>query len=112
VPKNYDQQPDVQLIPYYEFDPKIHNIEYRFFETPEYQNALSHYYANLYAQQNQGFPGDFRGPVEVDYRRPPYGYGYHPYGYGGFHPWGYGGFHPYGGYHGYHGYHKESSPSR
>jgi hypothetical protein len=119
VPKNYDQQPDVQLIPYYEFNPEIHNIEYRYFETPEYQNAVNQYYANIYSNQGQ-VSGDFRSGE--DFRRPPYygrprpyyhppffpffppfyggGYGYHPYGY---HPYGY------GGYGGYGGYHKDSS---
>ncbi|KEO80937.1 hypothetical protein [Tumebacillus flagellatus] len=121
MPKKYSQQPDVQLIPYYEYDPSIHNIEYRYFETPEYQNAVNQFYTNLYTQQlqQQQSLGDFRG--QYDFRRPPYGYGYHPYGYHpwgyggyhplGYHPWGYG-YHPYGGYGYQYGYHKDGSHSR
>ena len=114
MPKNYNQQPDIQLIPYHEYNPEIHNIEYRYFETPEYQNTLNQYYANFYNQAGQ--VGDFRS-VEGAHRPYPYYGGVRPRPY--YHPpvlpfyppyfgGGYG-YHPYGGYgYPYGGHHKES----
>lgn len=119
--RNYNQQPDVQLIPFHEFDPEIHNIEYRYFESPEYQNTLNQYYAQHYNQTGQ--VGDFRSAEDSRRPYPYYGGGrprpfYPPfapffppfYGGGGYgYPYGGGyGYHPYGGGYGGYGYHKES----
>ncbi|MGB8954974.1 MAG: hypothetical protein WCC10_06340 [Tumebacillaceae bacterium] len=106
--KKYRQDADVQLIPYYEYDPSIHNVEYRYI--PQ-QSGEGFQDFNNYAFNNAN---DWsRQPFVVP--RPIYGpYGFNPWGFhpwGFHHPWGYHpGFHP-GFHHGYHGWHHDS-PSR
>ena len=107
MPKQYRQQTDVHLIPYHEYDPSIHEIEYRylqqpteesFFNTPNTYNPSAADAADFYRRPvyrpRPFYPGAFFHP-------PVYGgYGFHPYGfpYGGYGGYGWHGY-PYGGYH-------------
>ncbi|HEU4965529.1 MAG TPA: hypothetical protein VFV52_17030 [Bacilli bacterium] len=124
--KNRNFQPDVELIPYYEYDPSIHNIEYRYIQDPSFWS--NNYFNNF---QFDGEASDENNAAfdSEDFRYAPYGYvpgrrrrrRRRPYYgapfffpvpgpfYGGGYP--YGGY-PYGGYYGggYGGY--DGSPSR
>jgi hypothetical protein len=125
VPKKYRSQPDVFLIPSHEYDPSIHEIEYRYVQ-PTVDAQGQPMDPNAFVAGNVTddsrfvpvpLPVPHPGPYPYPYGRPrrprrphpPY-YGGYPYGggypyYGG-HPGGYpygGGYggHPYGGYGGY-----------
>ena len=104
--KKYRQDADVQLIPYYEYDPSIHNVEYRYIPQQSAEGFQDFNYNSPYNQSNDWWRQPYLYP------RPWFGpYGYHgPYGPFGFHPWGY--HHVYPHYGGWHGWHYESSPSR
>jgi hypothetical protein len=113
MPNNYRPEANVQLIPYYEYDPSIHDIEYRYLpntNTATSGETYTTFNPTFGATDYRFFPAPFPRPF-YPYPRPPFYGGYHPYG--GYHGYPYGGGYG-GGYHGYPhggygGYHHGSS---
>lgn len=72
--KKRNFQPDVELIPYYEYDPSIHNIEYRYIQDP----------SAWYTYNNNATDGEFDSTETDDYNFDSEDYrfyGPYPYGY-------------------------------
>lgn len=93
MPKNDRPEVDVQLIPYYQYDPSIHEIDYRYLPSPTNTSGETYTTFNptFGATDYRFFP--YPRPF-FPYPRPPF-YGGYPY-WGGYHGYPYGGW---GGYH-------------
>ena len=117
--KKYRQEADVQLIPYYEYDPSIHNVEYRYIPTEadqefqDFSGTFNYDYDSNNDWWRRPRPRPFFGPFAGPFGFPvpfggypyggyPYGGGWHGYPHGGWHH-GSGWHHPGGGWGGHHG---------